>query len=377
MSAHLVSVPPAGSSTTGKAEVVGDGGDPGFDVPARITDRTPDDLISLAGSALSSFLLVWVLFEHVLATSGVLAFVLAWFALFLVLYGVVLAAESVPTPLVVDRLVGAAIQAGAGVVALVLASAVIYTFVGGREALFHLNFFTQDGSGATSASSFDQGGIWHAIVGTLIEVGIAVLITLPLGVATAVFMTEVGGRLAHLVRTLIEAMTALPSIVAGLFIYSTVVVKLGVPKSGLAASLALAVMMLPIIARSADVVLRVVPGGLREAGRALGAPAWRVVWHVVLPTARSGLATALILGIARGIGETSPVLLTSGASTFLNTNPVKDPMSSLPLATFFAVRSPDVNSVTRGFATASVLMAIVLALFILTRLIARGQKAGR
>ena len=106
-------------------------------------------------------------------------------------------------------------------------------------------------------------------------------------------------------------MTALPSIVAGLFVYTVLIVALGFPRSGFAAAMALSVMMLPIIARAADVVLRVVPGGLREASLALGASRWRTVWHVVLPTARPGLATALILGVARGVGETSPVLLTS------------------------------------------------------------------
>ena len=187
--------------------------------------------------------------------------------------------------------------------------------------LLHPNFFTQDMSGVGPKDGFDNGGVLHAIVGTLIELGIALAITLPLGIGTAVFMTEVGGRFARVVRTVVEAMTALPSIVAGLFIYSVFIVALGQPRSGLAASLAIAVMMLPIIARAADVVLRVVPGGLREASLALGASRWRTVWHVVLPTARPGLATAVILGVARGVGETSPVLLTSGAAAFMVTNP--------------------------------------------------------
>ena len=130
---------------------------------------------------------------------------------------------------------------------------------------------------------FDQGGVLHAIVGSLIQLGIALAITLPLGIGTAVFMTEVGGRFARVVRTVVEAMTALPSIVAGLFIYTVFIVALGYPRSGLAAALAISVMMLPIIARAADVVLRVVPGGLREASLALGASRWRTVWHVVLP----------------------------------------------------------------------------------------------
>src|SRR5262249_30170030 len=149
------------------------------------------------------------------------------------------------------------------------------------------------------------------------------------------------------------------------------------PRSGFAAAMAISVMMLPIIARASDVVLRVVPGGLREAGLALGATHWRTVWHVVLPTARPGLATALILGIARGVGETSPVLLTSGASTFLNTNPFENTMNSLPLFVYFAVRSGQPIYIIRGFGAASLLLALVLALFTAARRIARQRGGNR
>ncbi|MCW2747221.1 MAG: phosphate transporter permease PtsA, partial [Nocardioidaceae bacterium] len=220
-------------------------------------------------------------------------------------------------------------------------------------------------------------GVLHAIVGSLIQVGLAVCVTVPLGIGTAVFMTEVGGRFARLVRTVVEAMTALPSIVAGLFIYTTLIVGLGVPRSGFAASMALAVMMLPIIARASDVVLRVVPGGLREASLALGASRWRTVWHVVLPTARPGLATALILGVARGIGETSPVLLTSGAASFLVVNPTGGVMNSLPLFIYQTVRSGEPIYITRAFGAASILLGLVLILFIAARLLARPKKLGR
>ncbi|MEQ1786053.1 MAG: ABC transporter permease subunit, partial [Acidimicrobiales bacterium] len=122
--------------------------------------------------------------------------------------------------------------------------------------------------------------------------------------------------------------------------------------------------------------LRLVPGNLREASAALGAPQWRTVRHVVLPTARSGLATAVILGVARGIGETAPVLLTAGFTSTLNVNPVEGPMVSLPLATFEFVRSPQPALVARGFATAAVLMVLVLVLFVLARIVG-GRPAGR
>ena len=163
------------------------------------------------------------------------------------------------------------------------------------------------------------------IIGTLWEITIALAITVPLGITCAVFLNEIPGRFSRLVRTVAEAMTALPSIVAGLFIYATVDPVLGVEKSGFAAALAISVEMLPIIIRAADVVLRLVPGTLREASLALGASQWRTVWHVILPTARSGLTTAVILGTARGIGETSPVLLTAGFTQRFNADPAAGP----------------------------------------------------
>ena len=282
-----------------------------------------------------------------------------------------------PRPIVVDRIVSVAVTGAAVLVGAALVSVVWYTFWEGKAALHHLNFFTQDMAGVGPQDPLTEGGILHALVGSLIEISIAVAISLPLGLGTAVYMTEVGGRLSTVVRTVVEAMTALPDILAGLFIYTTLIVALGFPRSGFCAAMALTVMMLPTIARSADVTLRVVPGGLREAGLALGASQWSTVRRVVLPTARAGLATALILGIARGIGETAPVLITSGASTFLNFNPFQDPMNSLPLFTFVSVRSGEPLYIARGFGAASVLLILVIVLFGLTRFIARDKRGNR
>ncbi len=276
-----------------------------------------------------------------------------------------------PRTVVIDRFVASSIHAGAILTGAALVSAVVFTFWRGYPALVHLNFYTHDMSGVGPQDPLSRGGVLHAIVGTLIEIGIAIAITLPLGVGTAVYMVEVGGRSSKIVRTVVEAMTALPSIIAGLFIYTVLIVDIRFPKTGFAAAMAISVMMLPIIARASDVVLRVVPSGLREASQALGASRWQTVWRVVLPTARPGLATALILGIARGVGETSPVLLTSGASTFFNADPFSDPMNSLPLFTYFAVRSGEDRFIERGFGAASVLLMLVLVLFIIARLLAR------
>jgi phosphate transport system permease protein len=261
--------------------------------------------------------------------------------------------------------------AAAGAVGVALVSTIVFVMLRGWRPLTHPNFFTSDMAGVGPKDGFDRGGIVHAITGSAIELGIGLAITLPLGIGTAVFLTEVGGRFARVVRTVVEAMTALPSIVAGLFVYTVLIVALGYPRSGFAASMAISVMMLPIIARSADVVLRVVPGGLREASLALGASRWRTVWHVVLPTARPGLATAVILGAARGVGETSPVLLTSGATTYLAGDPLGGVMNSLPLFIYSTVRSGEPNAISRAYAAATVLLVLVLALFVTARLLAR------
>jgi phosphate transport system permease protein len=315
----------------------------------------------------------WLFYTKVFPFEGAIGFVVAWYPVFVIFYAV-LTGLTQPRPVVLDRVVTTAVIAAPTLVGLALLTVVIMTFAKGMPALLHLNVFTQDMSGVRADDPFTMGGILHVLVGTLIEVAIAVAIALPLGVATAVYMSEVGGRGARFVRTVVEAMTALPSIVAGLFIYSVFIVGVGMPASGLAAALALATMALPIMARASYVVLGVVPGGLREASYALGAGRWQTVWRVVLPTARPGLATALILGIARAVGETAPVLLTSGASTFFNSNPTKDPMNSLPLFIYASISSGSPQMEERAYAAAAVLLTVVLLLFVFARLIAGGRK---
>ncbi len=335
---------------------------------------TADERFVRVGSWVAGLALAWLVTQRLLPVAGMPWFLIVWFGSGL-LVTVVTAGMSGGLVEVRDRVAGSVITVGALLVGAALVSAIVFVVIRGREPLTHLNFYVDDMSGVGPKDAFDHGGILHGIVGSLIQLGIGIAITLPLGIGTAVFMTEVGGRFAQVVRTVVEAMTALPSIVAGLFVYSVFIVALGYPRSGLAASLAIAVMMLPIIARAADVVLRVVPSGLREAGLALGASRWRTVWHVVLPTARPGLATAVILGVARGVGETSPVLLTSGAASFLVTDPTDGVMNSLPLFVYTLVRSGEPNAIARAFAAATVLMAIVLILFITARLVARPARA--
>jgi phosphate transport system permease protein len=344
----------------------------GADRPRKLSTRTTDDVVALVGSLAGSLGLVFVAYERVLPFSGVVGFFVCWYVTFLALYWAV-SALSQPMPTVWDRLATTVVQSGAALVVLAVGSTIVYTFAKGWDADHHLNFYTHSMAGVVPTASLNHGGILHAIVGTLIEIGIAVIVALPLGVGTAVYISEVGGKLARAVRTVVEAMTALPDILAGLFIYTTLILRLGVPLSGFAAATALSVMMLPVIARSAEVQLRVVPGGLREASLALGASHWRTVRMVVLPTARAGLATALILGIARGIGETAPVLICSGASTFFNDDPFHYVMNSLPLFIFSGFESGEQLYAARLWGAASVLLALVLILFVAARVLARSR----
>jgi phosphate transport system permease protein len=371
MTALASSAPPDGQRTR-----PGQPPDDGSDRPRAVTERTSDYWLALVGSLAGSLGLVWLLFEQILPFGGTVGFLVCWFVVYLIMFAGVTAIAH-PRTTVIDRFWTAVITGAAGVVGAALLSVVVYTVIKGWPAVHYLNFFTQSESAGDLNGPFNQGGILNVVVGSLIELGIATAISLPLGIGTAIYMVEVGGRLARIVRTVVEAMTALPDIIAGLFIYTFLILALGFQRSGFAAGVALSVMMLPIIARSAYVQLRVVPGGLREASLALGSTQWRTVWQVVIPTQRSGLATAVILGMARAVGETAPVLITSGFSTFMNVNVLSNPMNSLPLAIYTAVRSGEQKFITRGFATAIVLLAIVLILFTTTRLLARSKVARR
>jgi phosphate transport system permease protein len=229
--------------------------------------------------------------------------------------------------------------------------------------LQRFHFVTQDMRLVGPLSGLDTGGIVYALLATLEEIGIALAITIPLGLTTAVFLSEVRGKFARFVRTITEAMTALPSVVAGLFIWATIILIFTHHDSGLAGALALTVVMLPITIRAADTVLRLAPGNLREAGLALGAGQWSTVWHVVLPTVRSGLVTSIILATAHGIGETAPLLLTTGVTDFTNLNPFSGNQTALPLAALEFIEEPTATSIARGFATAAFLLVLVLVLF--------------
>ena len=348
------------------------------DLPRKLGGVRLDDAASLLGSLLGAFGLVWVGYSNLLGWNGKVGFVLCWWVAFLVLYTAVSALDN-PGPIVRDRLVSAVVTSGALVIGAALVWTMGYVISTGYPALEHLNFFTHDMGGIDPNAPLDQGGIAHLIVGTAVEVAIATVISLPLGIATAIYLTEVGGRLAAVVRTVVEAMTALPDILAGLFVYVVVIIVFGFGKTGMSVSLALSVTMIPVIARSSEVTLRVVPGTLREASLALGATTWRTALNVVLPTARAGLTTSLILGIARIAGETAPLIIVSGASNFMNRNPLSGPMNSSPLFIYQTIKAHGNDhsvALTRAYGAALVLLLFVVILFLLARFLGR-DKSGR
>lgn len=346
-----------------------------------------DDALTVAGAAAAGLAI------GLLLTVAVTLIPIGWllplsFLWFVALYSTLVFLRN-PGPAVRDRFWTVMLWAAGVVVVGSLALVIGFTLVRGEDVFAQMfstaggqsfwdrfHFFTTDMRGVGPLSGLDEGGILHALVGTLIQIGIALAITIPLGLTTAVFLGEVGGVFARFVRTIVEAMTALPSVVAGLFIYAAIIVGITHAFNGFAAALAITVLMLPIMIRSADVVLRLVPGNLREAGHALGAGQWAVVWYVVLPTVRAGLTTAIILATAHGIGETAPILLTAGVTSNLNVNPFEGPMTSLPLAALEFVKSPQPNMIARGFATAAFLLVVVLVLFLVARALG-GQEPGK
>ncbi|GAA2789473.1 phosphate ABC transporter permease PstA [Streptomyces showdoensis] len=224
------------------------------------------------------------------------------------------------------------------------------------------------------------GGVYHALLGTIEQVAIATLIAAPIGLLTAVYLVEYGGgKLAQAVTFFVDVMTGIPSIVAGLFILATWNLMLGFGPSGFAGAMALAILMMPVVVRSTEEMLKLVPNELREASLALGVPKWRTILKVVLPTAIGGITTGVMLAVARITGETAPVLLLVFGTKLINPNPFEGAQSSLPLYVYEQYAVGTDAAVARAWAAALVLIAFVMILNMVARGIARWKapKTGR
>jgi phosphate transport system permease protein len=240
------------------------------------------------------------------------------------------------------------------------------------------DFLVHDAAHAGPLDPVWKSGVGAAIVGTVEQVGIATCITVPVALLTAIYLSEAASALSRVVRMIVDAMMGTPSIIAGLFVYLFWVQPRGVNGySGFAAAIALSILMLPLMIRTSEEVIRVVPGSLREAGHALGSPNWRVSLRIVVPTVKAGLITAMILGVALAVGETAPALLTAHGSPTFNWNPFSGPQSNLPLFIFENIRLASPNLVREGYGGAFVLVFMVLSLFVVARIVGSSKPGGR
>ena len=343
----------------------------------RPREFTTFDVWVLVGSVISALCLNWLIFYRLTAGASAFGFLLGSYVTFLAIFAIV-TTDRVGRLVASDRVMTVVVVTAAAIVFIPLVLLIGYILVEGLKAL-RPSFFFEDQQGITPVMPATSGGGFHAIIGTIEQVGLALLWSLPLALAAAVFLNESRSKWRRPVRIFVDAMSGLPSIVAGLFIFATLILpfaKSGNPLfgyNGFMASLALAITMLPTITRTVEVVLRLVPDGLREASLALGASRARTVWSVVFPTSRTGMTTAVVLGIARAVGETAPLLFTSFGYDLMNSNPFAGSQESLPLFVYRNIRKPDIAAVQRGFAGALVLMLIVLGLFAIARFIGRDR----
>ncbi len=270
-----------------------------------------------------------------------------------------------------DRLVTCLVSTAFGLAMVPLVSLVIEVVRRGIER-FDLEFFTYSMVGIVG----EGGGAYHALMGTLIVTALTTLMSVPIGLLTAIYLVEYGrGKLARAITFLVDVMTGIPSIVAGLFAYALFALIFGPGvRLGIMGAVALSVLMIPVVVRSSEEVLKLVPNELREASYALGVPKWRTIVKVVIPTAIAGLGTAVTLAIARVIGETAPLLITLGLTKATNFDPFDGRMATLPVYAYYQLTQPGVPpeaAIDRAWTAALVLIMLVMGLNLVARLISR------
>lgn len=304
---------------------------------------------------------------------------LAYFFLFFFLYALFTSVEKYAQrgfAAAKDAVIKTTVLLGA-VIAVLPIGSILFTVVQKGLPGIRLNIFTQDMSMAAPTDPLTNGGLLHAITGTLTLVALSLILSVPIAILTALYLTEIKGKFQGPIRFLVQAMSGVPSIVAGLFILSAVLYPITKGYSGFMGSLALAILMIPTITRTSEEVLNLIPNDLREAGVALGGTQWRTVAMIVLPAARSGLMTAIILGVARIAGETAPVLLLTGGGDKVNPNPFNGSIGSLPYYIWKSFNAGSPDAITRAWAGLLVLIFVVLILFVLARLLTNKKMKAR
>ena len=348
------------------------------DEPRRPRQVSRAMVLELLGSAASAVAIVWVAFT-VAGINAPFGMLVSWAILFFAIYST-LCWTLHGNLIAKDRIATLGIWLGALTALFVLGAVIGYVILKGFSAVFtdFPHFLTADMSALGGASKITELGVGAAIVGTVEQVGIATIITVPLGIMTATYLVGSDGPFARLVSAVVDAMTGAPAIIAGLFVYLLwVTPRQENGKSGFAAAMALAVMMLPIVTRAAQEVVAIVPGSLREAALALGAPEWRVLLRVVLPTARAGLMTAVILGVARIAGETAPVLFNAGGFEKYNWNPFSGQQDDLPFRIYENIFQPGAVIQQSAWGTSLVLVFVVLILFLVARMLGNSSPGRR
>lgn len=270
-----------------------------------------------------------------------------------------------------DRLVTIVVTT-AFLIALIPLISVVITVLSNGLSRFDATFFSSSMRGIVGPG----GGGYHAIVGTLLVTALAALMSIPIGLLTAIYLVEYGkGRLARAITFFVDVMTGIPSIVAGLFAFALFALFFGPGvRMGFAGAVALSVLMIPVVVRATEEMLKIVPNELREAAFALGTPKWRTIVKIVIPTSIAGIASGITLAIARVIGETAPLLIVAGLAVGVNFNPFSDRIATLPVFAYLSYAAPGVPrepDIDRAWTAALVLIIIVLVLNLLARLIAR------
>ena len=259
----------------------------------------------------------------------------------------------------------------------VLLLSVLWSVISAGAQTISWTFLGQNNVYISPTTSLEYGGVGHSIIGTLLIVGLTTLVTVPFGIAIAVYLTETRGKARGAIRVLIQAMSGLPSVVAGLFVYSALIATGITQYAGWAGSLALIPLMLPTISRVAEEALRLVPAELRNGALGLGAPAWRAFFMVTLPAAKSGLVTAVLLGVARIIGETAPLLLTTFAANNTSFNMIEGGLATLPTYLYGYVGMGYDTSLQRAWGSAFVLLLLVGILFTAARIASRSKSVKK
>jgi phosphate transport system permease protein len=265
-----------------------------------------------------------------------------------------------------DNFASSIIYVGASIV-LVPVISILYMAITKGIAGLHWSLFTQSMFNASFLDPVSKGGLLHALVGTLYLIILSMIVSVPMGILTALYLTEIKGPGAKFIQFVVQAMSGVPSVVAGLFIFTSVILISPLKTSGATGALALAVLMIPTVTRTSQEVLLLVPQDLREAGLALGATQWKTVATIVVPAARNGLITATILGVARIAGETAPLIFTIGGADKLNLNPFKDYQSALPFYVWKGLTLGTPESLQRAWTGILILLVLVLSLFIAAR----------